>query len=111
MAEHKFFPGSGRLRTIALETYKCLNNSAPKYIADLVNPKQSSYSFRYENTCTLQIPTVRHVAYGQKPFRFEAARVWKSLPNELRIVSAFKDFERLIRTWTGSKCNCAVCNS
>ena len=40
----------GRLRTIALETYKCINNFAPKYIRDLVNLKQSSYSFRYENT-------------------------------------------------------------
>ena len=99
----------GRLRTIALETYKCINNSAPKYIRDLVNLKQSSYSFRYENT--LQIPTIRTVAYGQKSFRFEAARVWNSLPNELRKVSAFKDFERLIRTWTGPKCNCAVCHS
>ena len=99
----------GRLRTIALETYKCINNSAPKYVRDLVNLKQSSYSFRYENT--LQIPTVRTVAYGQKSFRFEAARVWNSLPNELRKVSAFKDFERLIRTWTGPKCNCAVCHS
>ena len=99
----------GRLRTIALETFKCINNSAPKYIRDLVNLKQSSYSFRYENT--LQIPTVRTVAYGQKSFRFEAARVWNSLPNELRKVSAFKDFERLIRTWTGPKCNCAVCHS
>ena len=99
----------GRLRTIALETYKCINNSAPKYIRDLDNLKQSSYSFRYENT--LQIPTVRTVAYGQKSFRFEAARVWNSLPNELRKFSAFKDFERLIRTWTGPKCNCAVCHS
>ena len=83
----------GRLRTIALETYKCINNTAPKYIRDLVNLKQSSYSFRYENTP--QIPTVRTVAYGQKSFRFEAPRVWNSLPNELRKVSAFKDFERL----------------
>ena len=99
----------GRLRTLALETYKCINSSAPKYIRDLVNLKQSSYSFRYENT--LQIPTVRTVAYGQKSFHFEAARVWNSLPNELRKVSAFKDFERLIRTWTGPKCNCAVCHS
>ena len=99
----------GRLRTIALETYKCINNFAPKYIRDLINLKQSSYSFRYENT--LQIPTVRTVAYGQKSFRFEAARVWNGLPNELRKVSAFKDFERLVCTWTGPKSNCAVCHS
>ena len=79
----------GRLRTIALETYKCINNSAPKYIRYLVNLKQSSYSFRYENT--LQIPTIRTVAYGQKSFRFEAARVWNSLPN---------DWEKFQLPWT-----------
>ena len=80
----------GRLRTIALETFKCMNNIAPPYIRDLVTQKQSSYSFRYENT--LNIPVVRTVAYGQKSFRFEAARVWNSLPNELRKVTVFREF-------------------
>ena len=97
----------GRLRTIALETLKCMNNIAPPYIRDLVTQKQSSYSFRSENT--LNIPVVRTVAYGQKSFRFEAARVWNSLPNELRKVTVFREFERLVRTWTGPQCNCAVC--
>ena len=99
----------GRLRIIALETYKCIDNSATKYIRNLVNLKQSSYSFRYENT--LQLPMVRTEAYGQKYFRFEATRVWNSLLNKLRKVSAFMDFARLIHTWTGPKCNCAVCYS
>ena len=78
----------GRLRTIALETYTCINNPAPKYIRDLVNLNQSFYSFRYENT--LQIPAVRTVAYGQKYFRFEAASVWNSFPNELRKSFSFQ---------------------
>ena len=54
----------GRLRTIALETFKCINNIAPVYIRDLVNIKHSSYSFRYENT--LQIPTVRTIWHMDK---------------------------------------------
>ena len=95
----------GRPRTIVLKTTKCINNSAPKYIRDLVILKQSSYSFGYENT--LQIPTVRTVTYKQKSLGL----VCNSLPNELRKVSAFKDFKRLIRTWTGPKCNCAVCHN
>ena len=32
----------GRLRSLALEAFKCINNSASKYIRDLVNLKQSS---------------------------------------------------------------------
>ena len=71
-----------RLRCIAAETYKCINNLSPQYIRDLVQLKSSAYSFRYENT--VKVPTVRTVAYGQRSFRFESARVWNSLPNELR---------------------------
>ena len=37
----------GRLRTIALETFKCINNIAPPYIRNLVNVKQFTYSLRY----------------------------------------------------------------
>ena len=88
----------GRLRTIALETFKCINNIAPPYIRNLVNVKQSTYSPRYENI--LHVPSVRTKTYGQKSFRFEAAKVWNGLPNNLRKVSNFREFERLIRTWT-----------
>ena len=62
-----------RLRCIATETYKCINNMTPEYLKDLVEVKQSNYSFRYENT--VKIPTVRTVTYGQRSFRFESARV------------------------------------
>ena len=77
------------------------------YIRDLVTVKITNYSFRYENT--LQVPTVRTTTYGQRSFRFEAARVWNSLPNEMRKMSEYKEFERLVRTWTGPNCGCAIC--
>ena len=34
----------------------------------------------YANTA--RVPTVKTTAYGKSSFRFEAARVWNSLPNE-----------------------------
>ena len=97
----------GKLRTIAIETFKCILDIAPAYATDLVNVKQRSYSFMYENT--LQIPRMRTAACGQEYFCFEAARIWNSFPNELRAVTQFKEFERLVHTWTGLKCSCAVC--
>ena len=71
-----------RLRCIAAGAYKCIYNLSPDYIRDLLELKQSSYNFRYENTA--KVPKVRTTAYGKKSFRFEAARVWNSLPNEMR---------------------------
>ena len=85
----------------------CINNLTPEYIRDLVQLKTSSYAFRYENT--IKVPTVRTVTYGQCSFRFESARVWNSLPNDMRKVSEFAEFRRQIRTWTGPSCKCAIC--
>ena len=97
-----------RLRCIAAEAYKCIYNLSPDYIRDLVELKQSSYNFRYENTA--KVPKVRTTAYGKKSFRFEAARVWNSLPNEMRTAENFPEFRRMVRTWTGPRCGCAICS-
>ena len=86
-----------RLRCIAAETYKCVNNMSPLYLRDLVDVKQTKYSFRYENT--VKIPTVRTVRYVQRSFRFESVSVWNSLSNELRTATIFWKFKGLIRTW------------
>ena len=97
------------MKSIAIETYKCLNGIAPEYIRDLVKYKNAKYNFRYENM--LQLPTVRTSRYGKKKnsFRFEAARVWNSLPNEIRCAENMKEFKRLVHTWTGLKCKCTMC--
>ena len=77
-----------RIRCIAAETYKCINNLTPEYIMDLVQLKTSSYTFRYENTVKVPtVRTVRTVTYGQCSFRFDSARVWNSLPNDMRKVT------------------------
>ena len=98
-----------RLRCIATETYKCINNMSLEYLRDLVEVKQTKYSFRYEYT--VKIPTVKTVTYGQRSFRFKSARVWNSLPNELSTATSFREFKGLIRTWVGPRCNCAMCGS
>ena len=80
---------------------------SPEYLRDLADVKQTKYSFRYENT--IKIPTARTVTYGQRSFRFESARVWNSLLNELRTATSFREFKVLVRTWVGLRCNCTMC--
>ena len=43
-----------------------------------------------------------------KSFRFEAAQVWNSLPNEVRLAENYKQFRRLLQTWDGVNCRCTV---
>ena len=96
-----------RIRKIALETFKILNNLSPSYILDLVKFKNTNYSFRYQNLA--ELPRVNTESYGRKSFRYEAAHVWNSLPNEMRTNTDFKEFGRLIRTWEGTSCKCSMC--
>ena len=39
-----------RIRCIATEAYNCINNLFPVYLRDLIETKNSKYSFRYEIT-------------------------------------------------------------
>ena len=38
------------MRTIALESFKILNNLSPAYLNDLLTFKNHSYNFRYQKT-------------------------------------------------------------
>ena len=68
---------------MASEVFKMVNKLSPEYIQDLVNIKYSSYNFRNERTA--EVPRVTTTRYGIKSFRFEAVRIWNSLPNEIRL--------------------------
>ena len=71
-----------RLRAMALEAFKILNNQGPVHLHDLLNFKNQNYSFRY--TRTAEIPKVRTSNYGLSSFRYSAAKLWNSLPQHFR---------------------------
>ena len=56
------------------------------YMNDLVKIKTSIYDFREE--LKADVPRV-NTRYGLRSFRSEAARVWNSLPNEVRLVESY----------------------
>ena len=63
---------------------------------------------RYTNTA--EVPRPRTSNYGKRSFRYEAAQVWNSLPNEARIMTSFDQFKKYINSWCGGqKCTCSAC--
>ena len=96
-----------RIQTIAKETYKILNKDAPFYLHDLLSFKYNSYNSRRQKQ--VQVPQVNTTRYGLKSFRYEATRIWNSLPNDIRTAESFKDFQRLLQMWEGSLCSCSIC--
>ena len=97
-----------RMRTIALESFKIMNKISPCFLHDLIEIKNNTYNFRYVNTAV--VPQPRTTSYGKKSFRYEAAKIWNSLPNEARQMTSFGQFKNYIDSWCGGqKCFCSSC--
>ena len=98
-----------RIRLIATGSFKILHKMTPVHLQDLLSYKNSTYSFRYDNL--VDVPRVRTTKYGKSTFCYEATGVSNSLPNELWKVKDFREFIRLVDTWSGSACECPMCKS
>lgn len=98
-----------RMRTMAIETFKIVNNIAPPVLSDLVVKKSTGINFRYSNL--LQVPAVRTTSYGKNSFKYAAPVLWNSLPDHFRTCSSFSQFKTLISSWSGKDCKCIACDS
>ena len=96
-----------RLRMLAIETFKIVYGISPSYLKDFICLKQTSYNFRYTNL--LEVPRPKSTKYGTNSFRFQAAKLWNSLPEEARKITDFNSFRAFIRGWSGTQCRCALC--
>ena len=76
------FLHTGRMKLMAKEVFKIVNTLALPYLQDLVKIKISKYNFRKENQA--DIPCVNSTRYCLRSFRYEAARIWNGIPNEMR---------------------------
>jgi len=97
-----------RVRIMAQEVYKAINNQSPKYVKELLSERNSRYSNR--RPLDLYIPRVNQEKFGYKSYTFEAPSVWNSLDIEIRKAENFNDFKKLINSWTGASCRCNFCN-
>ena len=94
-----------RIRIIAQEVYKSLHGLSPSYIAELLTNR----TFKSRRPLDIYTPTVNQVTYGYRSYRFEAPRVWNSLPLNIRTSENFPLFKTLIKTWSGPNCRCTSC--
>ena len=96
-----------RIKEVACEVFKIVNNIAPTFIQNLIMLKCSQYSMRKDNTAV--VPKANTSKYGLKSFVHDGPRIWNSLPNEMRKIVNYGEFRRLIRNWDGPSCNCSIC--
>ena len=95
-----------RLRTLALEIFKALNEKSPSFIRNYFEKNDSSISKKYD----LKIPVRNTVAYGDKSLRCLAPRIWNSLPIDLKKENSYEKFKGEINKWFGPTCKCSLCS-
>ena len=98
-----------RVRIMAQEVYKAINNQSPKYVKELLSERNLRYSNR--RPLDLYVPRVYQEKFGYKSYTFEAPSVWNSLDLEIRKAENYDVFKKLINSWTGPSCRCNFCNN
>ena len=91
-----------RLRVMCTEIYKILNGIAPSYMQSLFVMNQSRYSSR--RPLSLHLPRVNQTTYGLISLRYEGAKLWNSLLEDIKSTENLITFKRLIKTWNGITC-------
>ena len=96
-----------RIKEMACEVFKIVNNIAPRFIQNLIILRCSQYSMRKDNTAV--VPKANTSKYGLKSCLHDGPRIWNSLPNKMRNTVNYGEFRRLIRNCDGPSCNCSIC--
>ena len=86
-----------------LTTYRCLNGTAPHYLAaETIRPVSSRgtrHQLRFTEMSTLLVPSTRRSTLGDRSFPVAAARAWNALPHLVRNAPSFPAFRRELKTF------------
>ena len=91
-----------RLRTLAIEIYKTLNNMNPSYMKQLFNKPIYRTSRRFKGN--LESKRFKQVKYGRNSLNVLAPILWNSLPTEAKQLPSLDEFKRFIQIWGNFGC-------
>ena len=84
---------------IATLCFKCMNNKAPSYLKNLLNPYQPVRSLRSSTQNLLIVPKTNLKKFGNRSFAYNAATIWNSLPHFLKSISNEATFKAHLKTY------------
>ena len=90
---------------ILLLVYKSLNNLAPAYINRLLKNYKPSRNLRSVDQGLLTVPKSNQWTYGDRAFSVAAAKLWNSLPLDIRNSGSITLFKRKLKTFLFKKDN------
>ena len=83
---------------ILITTYKALNNLAPPYLSDLLEPYVPLRPLRSGEANLLTVRKAKYRAWGDRAFHVSAPNLWNALPNHLRTAPSLASFKTTLKT-------------
>ena len=93
-----------RLRVLAFEIFKTVNNLSPNYMKIIFTPKlhpkvrPNDISVKHHNAIT----------YDARSLKTLSPKIWNQLPGDIKSETSFTKLKEYIDTWLGNKCRCNV---
>ncbi|XP_071841183.1 uncharacterized protein [Apostichopus japonicus] len=85
LKELHILPVNGRVEyKILLLVYKCIHNSAPAYLSELLDIKTPVRSTRSSKGILLKVPFTRRKCFAGRSFSVAGPRLWNALPVDTR---------------------------
>ena len=82
---------------ILLIVFKAINNLAPEYIAQLLQPHNPRRMLRSTDKSLLSEPRSNR-SWGDRSFSVAAPRLWNALPSHLKSISSLPQFKTALKT-------------
>ena len=95
-----------RIRTLALEVFKTLNNMNSEYMKEIFH-KTAFTTHRPSNLEVTKNQTTKH---GNKSLRCLGPHIWNTLLNQIKKEANYTKFKEFINDWFGIKCKCNLCS-
>ncbi len=96
-----------RLRILAIEIFKTLNDMSPLYMKDVFIQKEVTYGLRDVNLPVQ--PKFKTVTYGHNTIKYQGSKLWNNSSNDLKKMNFLSSFKCEIQKWSAPECHCGYC--
>ena len=85
------------VKAAAILMYKVWHSRAPQYINEMFTVQESHYEMR--DNCKFSLPGFQTIRYGKHSFRYYGAKLWNSIPLEIKKKDSLNTFKSAITQW------------
>ena len=83
---------------ILLHVFRCINGTAPLYLADMLKRQCSTGRTRSSQQHLLEVPRTKLVSFGDRSFKVVSPRLWNALPIAIKRIVTVPLFVKALKT-------------